>query len=177
MDTTCVSRSKAFSVRRIAVPPEPLLPDAAYDYADAFEVTLSEPDDHPAETWVRTALEASPAALRRLIGIVHGRVIRFRLGPTSDPQHIIGWRIVTSEPDVVCIEAVGPILRAAISARRTSPRAAVLTTFLWYAHPRARLLWLVVGPLHRRVAPYLLRRAAESLTTSRPPGAVTSAAQ
>jgi hypothetical protein len=38
-----------------------------------------------------------------------------------------------------------------------------VTTNLHYVRPIARLLWAVVGPIHRRVLPYLLKRAVSSL--------------
>jgi len=49
---------------------------------------------------------------------------------------------------------------AAIDGRRLSASSLRLTTSLRYEHPVARVLWVVVGPLHRRLAPLLLRRAA-----------------
>src|SRR4051794_24628689 len=85
------------TVRRRPVPDDPRL--TGYDYADCFEVTLATPDTHSAETWVRTSLEAN-AFVRRLITVVHAHVLRFDLGP-ADEHHVLGWRIVTSEPDVL----------------------------------------------------------------------------
>lgn len=159
----------AYRVSRRTVTPEPLLNHAAYDYADSFEVRLDQPDSHPAEVWARTALEESPRAVRWLILFVHARVVRFQLGPRPDVDHILGWRILASEPAALQIEARGPLLRAVIVARRTSATTAVATTFLFYERPLTRLLWRVVGPLHRRISPYLLGRAAASLATEGAP--------
>ena len=131
-----------------------------HDYADSFALLMSEPDDHTAEEWVRAGLEQP--LLRRLIVLVHRHVLRFALGP-ADEQHILGWRIAVSEPDVVMLQTGGPLLRAVIVARRTSPTSAVASTFVFYERSGTRLLWLLVGPLHRRVAPYLLRRADRTL--------------
>jgi hypothetical protein len=130
------------------------------DYTDTFEVHLDEPDTHTAEQWIRTALEASPGALRRLIRIVHTRVLRFNLSEGSDADHILGWRIALSDPEACRLEAAGPLLRASILSRRSSPNSAAMTTSLVFLQYRVHLLWVLVGPVHRAVARYLLGRAA-----------------
>jgi hypothetical protein len=150
-----------FQVSRIEVAPDPLVP-SSYDYADAFTIRLDAPDAHRAEEWVRTGLEQSGGAVRGLIRFVHGRVARFEL--FDGPGTILGWRVLRSEDDVLHMRTEGPLLRAEIVARRTSESAAGFTTFLFYKRRGTPALWLVIGPLHRRVAPYLLRRAAVRLT-------------
>lgn len=157
----------SFHVNRRPVAPEPLLEGVAYDYADAFEVQLGDPDSHPAEVWIRTALEQSPTAIRELIVFVHQHVLRFQLGPRQDADHILGWRIVSADPAALHIEASGPLLRAAIVARRTSPTSAAATSFLFFKRPVTGVMWLAVGPIHRRIVPYLLTRAAAALTADR----------
>jgi hypothetical protein len=129
----------------------------AYDYADAFEIA-AEGDPRTAEEWLRAGLEGSPATLRVLIRVVHGRVLRFRLGPPS-PDHILGWRIASSSLEVVQVTAGGPLGRGVLVGRRTGT-AVVLTTYVVHGHPLSRLVWALVLPLHRRVAPYLLTRAS-----------------
>ena len=152
------------SVTRVPVPAEPLIGGRAYDYADTFAVHLEEPDAHTAEEWVRAALERSAPAILATIRFVHGRVAKFSL--SDDPDNVLGWKPVSSSRDAFHIATEGPVLRAEIVSRRTSPTSATLTTFLFYERPRTRLLWLVIGPLHRRSAPYLLGRAASHLTRS-----------
>lgn len=154
---------------RIEVPPEPLVP-STYDYADAFELRTDRPDQHTAEEWVRAGLEQSGTAVRALIRFVHGRVARFELH--DGPSTILGWRLLLSEDDVLHMRTDGPMLRAEIVARRTSPTSAVLATFLFYKRRSTGLLWLVIGPLHRAIAPYLLRRAAARLTRNPRQGSV-----
>jgi hypothetical protein len=158
--------SQPFRIHQIAVAPEPLLGDSEYDEADSFEIRLDESDTHSAEEWVRTSLEDAPAALRLLIRRVHRDVIRFRLGPQSDAQHVLGWQIVTSSPDVLQLEAAGPIARGVIVARMHSPTRATLATFVFYRHPSARLMWAFIRPVHQRVARYLLHRAAATFTVA-----------
>jgi hypothetical protein len=158
--------AEPFRIHQIAVAPEPLLGDSAYDEADSFEVRLDHSDTHTAEEWVRTALEEAPPALRLLIRRVHRDVIRFRLGPQSDAAHVLGWQIVTSSPEVLQLEADGPIARGVIVARRHSPTRATLATFVSYRHPSARLMWPFIRPVHQRVARYLLHRSAATFTAA-----------
>lgn len=147
---------------RVAVVADPLLDGAPHDYADAFEIRLDRPDAHSAEEWVRQGLEQSAPAVRGLIRFVHGRVARFEL--VNGPDTVLGWRVVESRPDVVHLQTSGPLLRADIIARRTSPTVAGFTTFLIYRNRATPLLWKAIGPLHRAIAPYLLKRAAATLT-------------
>ena len=130
------------------------------DYADAFEVRAPEQDDRTAEQWIRSGLEGAPGWMRRLILVVHRHVLGFRLGPLNGPDHVLGWPIVASEPVEVRLEASSRLLRGVFVGRRVDPSSRRLTTLLFFARPEARVLWAIVGPLHRRIAPYLLARAA-----------------
>jgi hypothetical protein len=67
---------------------------------------------------------------------------------------------------VLQLEAAGPVARGVIVARRDSPTRATLTTFLFYRHPAARLMWPFIRPVHQRVAAYLLHRAAATFTST-----------
>jgi hypothetical protein len=151
--------------RRIAVR-EPLVAGSRPDYADAFELRLRQPDDRTAEEWVRAGLEHAPAPVRWLIPVVHRRVLRLRLSPRADRDHVLGWRITTVAPDVVRLEASGSLADAVIVGRRVDPTRIRLTTALSYRQPaRARGVWACVGPLHRRIAPLLLERAGRQVVT------------
>ncbi len=154
--------SGRYRVAQVPVAPEPLVGGRTYDYADAFELRLAQPDSHTAEEWVRTALEQAAPAVRRLVRLVHARVAGFTL--SAEPGSVLGWRTLSSTPEALHVATEGPALRAEIVARRSSDTTATLTTFLFYKRRRTGLLWVVIGPLHRRVAPYLLRRAAARLT-------------
>jgi hypothetical protein len=141
---------------------EPLIGGDRYDYADAFEIRLPEPDARSAEELARCALERASWPVRWTVGNAHRHLLRLRLGPSSSREHLFGWKILTSEPDVIHLEAVSPLLgRGALIVRRVDPTRALITTYLFYARPTpARVVWGIAGPLHRRIAPYLLERAA-----------------
>ena len=147
-------------VRRLPEVDDSAFGDAAFDYADAFEVRAITPDERTMESLARAALEDVPLALRVVILAAHRFVLRFRLGPLSSVAHVLGWRIVTSAPDCVVLEADGPLIRGVMVGRRSGPSVTVLETFVFYHQPAARPVWTVVGVLHRRIAPILLRRAA-----------------
>jgi hypothetical protein len=139
---------------------DPDVGDERPDYADTFEVRTPEPDDRTAEQWIRAGLEGAPGWMRRVILVAHRHVLGFRLGPQDAPDHVLGWRIASSTPDVMRLEAASGLLRGALVARRVDPSCVRLTTMLFFRRPPARVIWAVVGPLHRRIAPFLLARAA-----------------
>lgn len=92
---------------------------------------------------------------------IHRHVLRFRLGPYSSPEHIIGWTMARSDRDELVLTARGPLMHGELTLRRQDDRRASLTTRVQYCHKTAaRTVWAVVGPLHRAVAPRLMKRAA-----------------
>ncbi len=139
---------------------DPALAGERYDYADCFEVRAVAVREHTPESLARVALEGTPRAIRFLILAAHRCVLRFRLGPPTSEDHVLGWRIVTSTPDLVVLEADGPLVRGVMVGRKTGPDVALLRTFVFFRTPSAPFVWRIVGVLHRAIAPYLLRRAA-----------------
>jgi hypothetical protein len=130
------------------------------DYTDVFEAALAQGDSRTAEQAFRDAVGDRPGSGGRLVVWIHRHVLRFRLGPYSSPQHIIGWPIARSEPDEVVLTTGGPLMRGELTLRRQDGRAS-LTTRVQYAHKiAARAVWAVIGPLHRDVAPQLVKRIA-----------------
>ncbi|OBA63927.1 hypothetical protein A5647_00240 [Mycobacterium sp. 1100029.7] len=132
--------------------------DDASDYTDVFEVPISRGDRRAAEQMFRDALRGGPGG--GLVLWIHRHVLRFRLGPISSPDHVIGWPIVRSGPDELVLTTSGPLMRGELTLRREDGRRASLTTRVHYRHGGARAVWAVVGPMHRIVAPRLMERAA-----------------
>ena len=147
-------------VRRVFDVQDPALDGDQFDYADCFEVRAAAPEERTPEAFARAALEGTPPAIRGVILAAHTLVLRFRLGPLYSEDHVLGWRIVTSSSDLVVLEADGPLMRGVMVGRKTGPGVTVLRTFVFFRRPAAPMVWRVVGVLHRRIAPYLLRRAA-----------------
>jgi hypothetical protein len=158
-----VRNESAPRARRVPVAAEePLIGSDQYDYADAFEIRVGERDTRSAEQFARCALEQAPWPVRWTVRIVQGQLLRLRLSRGTSPDHLFGWKIRTSQPDMIHLEAVSPLLgRGVLVGRRPDPTSVVITTYLFYARPApARVAWKIAGPLHRRVARYLLEHAA-----------------
>lgn len=154
--------------RRPVMADDPLAGSRRYDYADAFEGPLPPGDSHAAEHFFRVGLQQSPLAVRWVVFAVHRYLLGFRLGPLAAPDHLLGWRIVKSEPDVAMLEASGPLLRAVLVGRRVEPASMTLTTYVYYQRPiSAHIIWTLVAPLHRRIAPYLIQRTASAVAVQR----------
>ena len=152
------TQMQARARRRAVVVGEPNT--AGADYADCFEIELADSDARSPEEAFRTAIKQTSWAMP-IVPIIHRQVLQLRLEAPSSPNQLFGWRIVTSDADAIRLEASGPLIRGVIVGRRTARSTAVFTTFVFYVSPaRARVIWAIVGPLHRRVAPYLLERAA-----------------
>lgn len=133
--------------------------ETAADYVDVFEVPIAAGDLRSAEQMFRDGLRDGPGG--DVVLWIHRHVLRFRLGPISSPDHLIGWPIMHSDPDELVLATRGSLLRGELTLRRLDGRRAVLTTRLHYRHRfAARAVWTLVGPLHRMVAPRLMERSA-----------------
>ncbi len=155
------SETPVFHVRQLPVVDEPRIGSARHDCVDAFELRVREPDPRTAEELARLALEEAPRAVRGLVLLAWRHILRFRLGPLSSPDHVLGARVVLSRPDVVQLEVSGPIMRGVIVSRKTGPTCVVVTTYVFYERPElARIAWTIAAPLHRRVVRYLLTHTA-----------------
>lgn len=136
--------------------------ETAADYVDVFEVPLTAGDTRTAEQAFRDGLDDRPGAGGKLVLWIHRHVLRLHLGPAHSAGRLIGWPIVRSDPDELVLATRGPLMRGELTLRRQDGRRAVLTTRLHYRRRiAARTVWALVGPLHRVVAPRLMRRSAQ----------------
>lgn len=145
---------------RVAVtePPPAALP--APDYADAFEVPRRPTDRRSAERWARDGFGGLPVATRQAGFLTHRFLLGFRLGPWDSPDHVFGWRVVASEPELLHLEARSRWLTGHMLWRLIDTRVA-MTTFLRYEMPRTgSMVWSTLGYFHRASAPYVLVLAA-----------------
>lgn len=135
--------------------------ESAADYVDVFEVPITAGDARTAEQTFRDGLGDRPGAGGRLVSWIHRHLLRLRLGPARSSGHLIGWPIVRSDPDELVLAVGGPLMRGELTLRRQDGRRAVLTTRLHYRRRiAAPAVWALIGPLHRVVAPRLMRRSA-----------------
>ena len=146
--------------RRVVVSETPPSTAVSPDYADAFEVKRSPADRRSAEQWARDGFERLPVTISRSGLLVHRWILGFHLGPWGSSNHVFGWRIVTSEPELLHLEARSTLLSGHMVWRLHHERL-VMTTFLQYEMGRrAPVVWAVIGNIHRGAAPYLLKLAA-----------------
>ena len=155
--------------RRITVREDSPIAVRTYDYADAFEVRTPEPVLGSPEGVARAALEGAPPAVRFGIWFAWHVLLRFRLGPRSgSPDHVFGARTVRSDQELIELELAGPLMRGVIVGRILDPTRNAATTFVFFERPLlARVVWTLVGPLHRTLAPYLLKHGATRLEVTR----------
>ena len=133
----------------------------AADYVDVFEVPILQGDVRSAEEAFRDALGDKAGTQGGFVLWIHRHVLRFRLGPYSSPEHIIGWPIMHSDHDEIVLATGGPLMRGQLELRREDGQRAVLTTRLHYRHKiAAPAVWAIIGPLHRMMAPRLMERSA-----------------
>ncbi|OBA78288.1 hypothetical protein A9W99_24520 [Mycobacterium sp. 1164966.3] len=81
---------------------------------------------------------------------------------------MIGFEILHSEACEGVLGTCGRILTPRIVAL-TSPGQLVLSTLVKYEHPSARIIWSLVGPIHRMVEQYLLDSATRGATVTPSP--------
>ena len=75
----------------------------------------------------------------------------------------MGWEVVDADHDGIKLAATGPLIDGVLIAKRIGSSTAALETSVRYRRPIvARVVWAAVGPVHRRVGPYLLSRATAS---------------
>jgi hypothetical protein len=130
------------------------------DYADAFAVARTVTDGRSAERWARDGFERLHWTLRRPALLAHRWILGFHLGPWDSADHVFGWRVATSELDLLHLEARSRLFSGDMVWRLYDSRL-VMTTFLRFEKRRTgSAIWTVVGNIHRGGAPHLLELAA-----------------
>jgi hypothetical protein len=81
-------------------------------------------------------------------------LLGLRGAPASSADHVDGFRIVESGPEVIHLEASLPLMHVVMVGRKVEPTRRMVTTVLHYERPvLARLIWAIVGVGHRRTVP------------------------
>jgi hypothetical protein len=132
---------------------------AGFDYAGAFEVTVGDPHQRSPEQWVRATFEGAPRSVQWLLRVGWRSILGLRLGPPGSHDHVLGWKLVTAAPEAVLLEVRSGLVTARKVLRIQDSRV-ILTTFVRYERRWAGALWSVISPVHHRVEPYILGRAA-----------------
>ncbi len=127
-------------------------------YASAFQVSIANAAPS-AEQWARHIFQGAPSALRSLLVLGWKVGLGLRLGPAGAPGHVLGWTLEATSPQSVTLGARSWALSAQKVVRVDGHRLRV-ATFVRFEHPAARPLWSAVLPVHRRLEPLLLTKAA-----------------
>lgn len=136
--------ARSSEVRRVEVT-DPVATGRRYDYADAFQVRLPEPDLAAPEAWVRAGMGGTPAVVDWIASL-----LGHRSEPFPSPDMVEGFRVVRSTSEVVHLEQSLPLMHVVLVGRRVGSSVRELTTLLTYQRPvLARLVWAVVGVGHR----------------------------
>ena len=167
-------------MRQIGLPagPRELATLAHIDYEDAFLVDTGlaqdrtaqdrtaqdrtaqdrTAQDRTAEQWAREILEAAPVSTRH--ALTRGwSMLGLRLGPAQSDQHVLGWEIRHSDPDVVLLGARGHLGLSGELIFQRSPCSLLYATVVQLENPIARGLWAAIESRHQRVVQELLARA------------------
>lgn len=126
-------------------------------YADMF--TLHTSATATPEEWARAMFGETPTLTGRFIWCI---LLRFRLASGRSPTTVAGWQVRTRGTDGITLEAESPILTGNLVVT-TSPGRVCLGTFLHHRRPAGRRVWSLLSPIHRRLAPGLLRDAAAKI--------------
>ena len=131
------------------------------DYQDAYRVDA--PASDSAERWMRAFLQHAPRWFQAVWVGAAVVLLGSRFGSLRGPDHVLGWRVLSNEPDVC---AVGLDSLAGLHARLfmvVSPGETVFATQIQLDTRYVRSLWPAIRRGHRYFAPLLLKRAAERL--------------
>lgn len=131
------------------------------DYESAFSVPADPVDGRSAEHWARAMYEAPPAA-ERLIVWYGWKTLTARLGPYPSNDHILGYRIGANEGDYISFSVEWALGLACELVLYLGPSTAVLATFVELKRPAAKIVWPMAVPVHERIVPLWLSRAARA---------------
>jgi hypothetical protein len=134
---------------------------STYAYADSFAAEIPAGETRSPEQWARAVFEGAPLPLRWLLVVGFRFGLGLRLGPRSSPDHVLGWRIVATEPDSVTLEARSWCLTSRLVFDVGESRL-TQSTYVSYDRRIAAVLWPPVAIVHRRIVPRLVRHAASA---------------
>lgn len=133
------------------------------DYQSAFSVITDPVDVRSAEQWARAMYESPPTA-ERLIVWYGWKTLTARLGPYPSQAHVLGYRIEANERNYIRFSVEWALGLACDLVLYLGPGAAVLATFVELKRPAARIVWPLAVPVHERIVPRWLSRAAHAGT-------------
>lgn len=128
------------------------------EHVSTAEVTRPAADTRTAEDWARATWEGAPAPLRAFM-LTGWRMLGFELGPRPSPEHVLGWPILKSTPDMIVLQVPSKFLDAQNMVELTATKVHWTTT-VRPSNATGRTLWRVAEPLHVLSLPLVLNLAA-----------------
>jgi hypothetical protein len=145
-------------IRRLATLSNP-------DYVDFVAATAAEPPELPPQQWIEHLLRTLTPSARRLLRLtvaIQRALLGMRTPQQQDeerPTPIPGWRLVAAHDTWFALQASSNLLTGHI-VFHVDGRFVSGATFVRYERPVARLIWIPVSRIHRRVALAIVRYAA-----------------
>ena len=137
------------------------------DYVTSFAADVADADAESAEHWARRILEGAPLPLRLFVLTGWRLVLRLRLAPRRAAGTVAGWTISQATPDLVTLEVDSSLVHARKVLNLESSRL-ILTTQVWYARTRGRVLWSALAPVHHRIEPLIVSLAVSRRRRDQP---------
>lgn len=132
-------------------------------YSDTFTITglQGELEQAPAEEWARAVLGNVPNLAEN---VIWSGLLRFKLHRQVSHTAIAGWQIGGRGGDNwVRLENSSWLMDANILVSKDQGQEVSFSTLLRYKSLAGRLVWSVLGVVHRWVLPRLLRAGARKL--------------
>lgn len=126
------------------------------DYVDRFTHPVSR--SATPERWARQMFGDAPSRAERFIW---SGLLGLRLLPSPSDDTVAGWLIAGRDEDWIRLTTSSHIVSAVLLVQTGSDELA-LTTVIRYENPVGRAVWTVLSPIHRGIAPGLLRRVAQT---------------
>ena len=126
------------------------------DYTTTLTTQRPPGDRRTAEEWAREVWESAALPVRILLRI-GWRCLGLR-GHRA-PECVLGWTVAESHPDHVLLTIPSRVMSARNLVQVDAAQVR-WTTEVDFERPAARVLWSLAAPIHHRVIPAGLRRAA-----------------
>ena len=130
------------------------------DYEEMFVAQAKDARRWSAERWARAAIEGAPAT--RLYGPYLWKALGLQMGPRPSHDHVNGWAIAAREADWIRLESASSYATIHVIVRVGTDEVQE-AMFIRYDRAIAGPIWSIVGRLHRRAMPAILRYAVKSL--------------
>lgn len=136
---------------------------AAFDYADAFELCVSNAKAHTAEAWAHEIFANAPWAARTMIG-QSWNVLGLKTRSETHWQSLQSGVVIRNDDVMVTVvhsDVVGISLCVVINVHASQ---VIMSSFFQRESKRiSSVAWSMMAPSHRRFAPYLLASAARRM--------------